>query len=46
MVDNNNNHFKFFSSYDNESSVDAKHIDTELCVVKEKVQNYVGMLEA
>ena len=46
MVDNSDNHFKVFRSYDNESSVDAKHTDTELCVVKEKVRNYVEMLEA
>ena len=46
MVDNDDYHFKFFRSCLNESSVDAKHTDTELCVVKEKVRNYVEMLEA
>ena len=45
MVDNSDNHFKF-CSYVNESSVDANHTDTELYVVKEKVRNYVEMLEA
>lgn len=46
MVDNNDNHFKFFRSYHNESSVDAKHTNKELRVVKEKVRNYGEMLEA
>lgn len=46
MVDNNDNHFKFFRSCNNESSVDAKHTDKELRVVKEKVRNYGKMLEA
>lgn len=46
MVDNDDYHFKFFRSYHNESSVDAKHTDKELHVVKEKVRNYGKMLEA
>ena len=46
MVDNNDNHFKFFHSYHNESSDDAKHTDKQLCVVKEKVWNYGEMFEA
>ena len=46
MVDNNDNHFKFFRSCHNESSVDAKHTDKELHVVKEKVRNYGKMFEA
>ena len=40
MVDNDDYHFKFFRSCHNESSVDAKHTDNELRVVKEKVRNY------
>lgn len=46
MVDNDDYHFKFFRSCHNESSVDAKHTDKELRVVKEKVRNYGKMLEA
>ena len=45
MVDNSDNHFKFFAPMTT-SQVLMPNTLTQLCVVKEKARNYVEMLEA